>query len=114
MRSNFFNELWNLPWKVICCIFPFVHSLLHHRVYIPHFYLDDEDKYIPNQSVLVTPTSFRVVTPKTKPRKGEERIDNVNLLVMTCHFCRHQEIMWLRDGKTLKDLPEIKVMLGKP
>lgn len=98
--------------KFFCCVIPWIHALVNKRVYIPHFYVDEDDKYIHGQSVLITPTSFRVVKPKTKQRKKEERIDNVTLVVMTCHFCGHQETMWLREGTTLKDLPEIKVKLG--
>lgn len=112
MRNKLLNKIVYFPMKIFCCVIPLIHALVNKRVYIPHYYVDEDDKYIPNQSVLITPTSFRVVKPNTKPRKNEERIDNVTLIVMTCHFCGHQETMWLREGKTLKDLLEIKVKLG--
>lgn len=112
MRNKLLNKIVYFPMKIFCCVIPLIHALVNKRVYIPHYYVDEDDKYIHNQSVLITPTSFRVVKPNTKPRKNEERIDNVTLIVMTCHFCGHQETMWLREGNTLKDLPEIKVKLG--
>lgn len=103
------KQIIYFPMRLFCTVVPFLHSLFKGTIFVAHYYIDEQDQYIEHQTILVRPDGFRMWHEGIKMRPNETKIEDVTICLMTCYFCNHQEKMWMRAGRTLRDLPVLKI-----
>lgn len=101
-----FKTIYYLPMRLWCCLAPLFQYLTGKApIYGAHVYFDSDDHYDFDQTVFVSPKGFRVARVGMKPRKNEEVITGASVLTCRCAACNRKEMMWMRENKTLKDVP---------
>lgn len=108
------KTIWYFPWRVWCILRPAWMYLTNKLpIFAIHIYDVKDDKYEMNQTVYYTNKGWRKATKRSKPKSNETVVENVAICTSTCKWCNHKSRMWLRDNKTLEDLPILMIQRPK-
>ena len=106
--------IWYLPMRLWCVLGPAWMYLTHKLpIFAVHIYEDKTDKYEYNQTIYHTDKSWRKATKHSKPKPNETVVENVAICTSTCKWCNHKSRMWIRDNKTLDNIPILMIQRPK-